>query len=309
MAANLHSVLADLASEQKRLPGSGLKALSNLAAPEAEHVQQTWARLSVQRRRELIARLADLAEDDVELNFDPIFAFCLDDADSVVRRRSIDALWESEDRRLIAPLIQHLVHDLDESVRAAAAQGLGRFVLLGATSDRLRPADLERIQTALLGVIADRVQPAEIRRRAIEAISAGQHPKIPGIIEEAYHSDDPRMRVSALHAMGRTFDQRWLPVLLEELRSDNPEFRYEAAEACGELEAQSAVPNLVTLIDDPDPEVQTSAILALGQIGGSVARPVLQRLLHHAEERIRETAEEALDAMTFEDNPLGFELN
>ena len=309
MASKLDIVLADLASEQKALPGSGLKALSNLATSETASVQQAWTRLSVQRRREVIARLADLAEDNVELNFDPIFAFCLEDSDSVVRRRSIDALWESEDRRLIAPLIEHLLHDVDDTVRASEAQALGRFVLLGATTDRLRAADLEKVETALLGIIADRIQPVEVRRRAVESISPGEHPKIPGIIEEAYHSDDLRMRVSALHAMGRTYDQRWLPVLLDELRSDDAEMRYEAAAACGELEVQSAVPNLVPLIDDPDPEVQTTAILALGQIGGSVARQVLRQLLHHGEERIRDTAEEALDVIAFEDNPLGFELN
>lgn len=308
MATKLNDVLQQLADEGRAVPGAGLKTLSNLSREDTASLAAAWPALSETRRRETVARLADLAEDNIELNFDTIFAFCLADRDPVVRRRAVQALWETEDRRLIAPLVDRLTEDDDELVRVAAAQALGRYVLLGA-EDRLQPADQQRVEQALLDVIAERSTSIDVRRRAIESLSVSPHSKVPGIIEEAYHSSDLVMRTSAVHAMGRTCDPRWLPVVLEELKSEHPEMRYEAAAACGEMEAEEAVPDLLPLIEDEDTEVQTSAILALGQIGGPVARQVLQRLLQHGNPTIQSAAEEALDLIAFEDSPLGLNFD
>lgn len=308
MADELRTVLSALADAGRPVPGVGLKALANLSTGETATVQSTWRSLSPERRREAIGRLADLAEDNIDLNFDTVFVFCLEDPDPAVRRRAVDALWENEDRRLIVPLVRLLREDDDEAVRASAALALGRFVLLGV-EDRLHRQDFDQVEAALLDAIADPGETLEVRRRSVEAIGASEHTKVPGIIEEAYHSAEPAMRISSLHAMGRSFDQRWLPVLIDELESEDAAIRYEAAAAIGELEAPSAVPKLIPLVDDPDVEVQASAILALGQIGGAVARQVLQRLLHHADERVRIAAEEALELLALEDNPLGLDLN
>jgi HEAT repeat protein len=144
-----------------------------------------------------------------------------------------------------------------------------------------------------------------VRRRALEAAAVYSHdPRINEAIEEAYWSGEHALKVSALYAMGRSLDRRWLPLLLEELQSEDPAYRYEAATACGELGAEEAVDELISLTSDPDRAVQGAAIAALGRIGGTLATNVLRRLARSTDPVVRDAAEEALAEAVFASDPL-----
>jgi hypothetical protein len=93
-----------------------------------------WLGIVPARKLRIIDRLVDLAEDNIELSFDDIFRFCLDDRDDVVRARAVDGLWESEDPALIRPFVRLLMNDPSPSVQASAALALGKFALLGRSS-------------------------------------------------------------------------------------------------------------------------------------------------------------------------------
>jgi len=297
---NLEKYLDELRDLRKPLVISRLTNLSNLSQEELRLFKARWASIEVKRRREILGWLTELAEDNFELDFYDVFHICLHDEDAIVRVKAIEGLWECEDRGLIAPLIELMKSDSEESVRAAAATALGRFALLGELN-KLRPGDVERVGNALLGVIDNPGEQVEVRRRALEAIAPLSMPRVKEIISEAYHSGEPRFIVSALYAMGRNCDPIWLPTLLKELSSPDPARRFEAVRACGELEDESAVPYLIKLIDDIDTHVQLCAIEALGHIGGGEARRALHRCLDNPDERIRQAAEEVLGEMEFEE--------
>ncbi len=302
---SLEAYLEELADPRRPLVMSKLTNLSNLRPDELPLFRSVWASTAQERRRQVVQRLADLAEDNVELNFDEVFLNGLRDPDAEVRLACVRALWEYEGRGLIATLLELMRSDADARVRAEAALALGRYVVK-AEFDELRPSDARAIDEALRDVIADRGEVLEVRARALESLGACSQPWIVSIIQEAYNSPHRRLRLSAVHAMGRNCDPRWLPTLISELSSADGEMRFEAAGACGALAEEEAVPYLLPILEDDDPEVQEAAIEALGQIGGRRAKAALEKCLRGANPRVREACLAALAELDFEEDPLAF---
>jgi len=71
-----------------------LAELSELDRDEMETFKQAWSPLGPERRRHIISRLVELAEDNVELNFNEIFKLGLSDPDEEVRIKAIAGLWK-----------------------------------------------------------------------------------------------------------------------------------------------------------------------------------------------------------------------
>jgi len=305
MSSPLERYLAELNDLSKPLLTAKLVDLSDLFPEEAEVFLREWPGIDAERRRQIAGRLADLAEDNLELDFDVVFRACLDDADGEVRAQAAGGLWGSEERSLIEPLIRLLIEDEEHAVRAAAADALGQFALLAELGD-LPEGDAHRVEEALIRAFEKGDEQLYVRCRVLEAIGPLSKPHIEEMIRQAYRSDLLELQVSALYAMGRNCNPGWLPVILKELRSHNPQLRFEAVRACAELEAGEAVPHLLELTRDSDPEVQLSAIGALGQIGSSEAKEGLQECLENPEDKIREAAQEALEDIKFWEDPLGF---
>jgi HEAT repeat protein len=270
-----------------------------LTRAEVQLFQEVWSLIDAGRRRWIIQSLVDIAEASFEVNFDPIFRFCLNDEDEVMRSRAIEGLWEDEDLTLAGLLVRLLRDDPSESVRAAAATSLGRFVLLGEL-EKIEAAPAMMVEDALLGTIYDPHETLEVRRRAVESIAYSGQAQMRDVIEMAYCDDEEKMRISAVFAMGRSADPLWCDMVIAELDNPDSEMRYEAARACGELEALAALSDLIDRIEaDPDPEVQEMAIWALGRIGGKEARRVLEACCENKDEALRQVAEEALDELDF----------
>ena len=302
VSPQVEKAIASLDSKSQPLAVSGLVYLSDLKPTEMELFKRTWAAIKPLRRRQIINWLAEMAEDNVELNFDRLFRYCLKDGDSQVRSRAIDGLWENEEASLINPLLDLLEEDSSASIQASAATALGRFALL-AELDELRSSHAARVGNALLAAVSDDSKAPEVRGRALEAAAPLSRPEVTSAISTAYGR--PGFKASAIHAMGKNCSRRWLPVLLEELASTDAEVRYEAA-ACGELGDAEAVPQLTRLTGDPDVEVQIAAIQALGRIGGREAKKHLKRCLAHPGQAVHEAAELALDEAEAAESPLLF---
>jgi len=302
MSSPLELYLAELRDLDKPMAVSKLANLSDLSPEEADVFSREWPGIDVARRRQTVGQLVELAEDNFELDFDDVFRSCLTDADGEVRVKAIEGLWACEERSLIDQLVSLLLEDIEHSVRAAAADGLGRFAML-AELGKLPESDAEKVEEALLSVFNNENEQLNVRRRVLEAISPLSKPQVEEMIRHAYRSDSTEFQVSAVYAMGRNCNPGWLPVLLKELRSPNPQLRFEAVRACAELETEEAVPHLIELTRDGDAEVQISAIEALGQIGGSEAREGLQRCLDSSEEPIRQASQDALEEMGFWEDP------
>jgi len=300
-------VIAELGKREEPLLNSRLTELSNLNAAEIKSFKKTWALIESERRRQIVHRLVELADDNVELNFNNIFRYCLKDRDDEVRTTVIEGLWENEEASLINPLISLLDLDNSETVQAAAATALGKFAIM-AEENKLHPDQTTRIQEALLAAINDKKRPAEARRRALESAAPLSIPQVQTAIQEAYQSPDFKQKVSAVYAMGKSCDHSWLQVLLKELSNPDAEMRYEAAGACGEFEEEATVPGLIKLIGDFDTDVQIAAIQALGKIGNTQARESLKQSLENEKELIRQTAEKVLNELETREDPLSFRL-
>jgi len=306
MSLPIEETIADLANSDKPLSSSGLSGLSNLNPEEARLVEQAWPAIETGWRRQIIYRLVELADDNVELNFDSIFKNCLKDQDAEVRSKAIEGLWESEEASLIDPLINLLKQDSSEKVQATAATALGKFAML-AELKKLRSGYTSKMCQALLTVFNDKSKPIEVRCRALEAAAPLNLPQVKKAIIEAYQHHDSKLRTSAIYAMGKNCNRSWLPVLIKELSNTNAEIRHEAAGACGEL-GEEAVPYLIELINDLDAEVQVAAIQSLGKIGGAEAKACLEQCLDNPSEVICEAAERALDKLVAGEDPFSFRV-
>jgi len=305
MSLPIEETIAHLGNSANPLRSSRLIELSNLNSEELGLFEQAWAAIEPKRRRQIVYRLVELAEDNFELDFNDIFRSCLKDQDAEVRCKAIEGLWENEESSLINPLVNLLEHDSSEKVQAAAATALGKFAML-AEHEKLRSYHKSKICQELLAVIDDESKPIEVRRHALEAASPLSLPQVNRAIMEAYQSCIPKFKVSAIYAMGRNCDPSWLPMLLSELASADAGIRYEAVVACGELGEEEAVPHLIELINDPDTDVWQVAIQALGEIGGSEAKSCLEECLNSPSGLIRQAAEQALCALETGEGPLSF---
>ncbi|MCS6909952.1 MAG: HEAT repeat domain-containing protein [Anaerolineales bacterium] len=300
-------VLEQLRDDTHTLPARALYQFSDLSKQDLVALEATWPHVSVERRRSVIHDLGEIAEANFEVRFDQVFRMALEDEDAEVRAAAIMNLWEEEAPDLIAPFLDLMQKDPGVKVRAAAASALGRFVYLGEIEE-IPEKQLRRIEDALLATITGN-DDLEVRRRALEALSFSSRPEVPALIEEAYHSPEQKLRVSAVFAMGRSADPRWGERVIAEMENDDAEIRFEAVRAAGELELREAVPALRRRLGDPDVQIHEAAIWSLGQVGGPDARAALLSLLDETEdEEEREYIEEALENLAFQDDTLDLPL-
>lgn len=267
--------------------------LSHLDEVGIERLKPIWAALELEYRRKLMHELVEASETNFELNYSAFGNFALDDADAEVRTTAIELLWEDESLLLMRRLMRIVVDDESTQVRAAAASGLGRFILLGELGD-MPEAQTIPAQDVVIEVLNNQAEDIDVRRRALEAISNCSHEIVPDAIRDAYDSPDRRMQISSVFAMGRSFDERWTDIVLQELQSEDDEMRYEAARAAGELELEQAVQDLTRLALDDDREIQEVAIWSLGEIASREATRTLDRL---ATEAKRNNDDELLEAI------------
>ena len=282
-----------------------LAQLSGLTDSDISSMGRLWASVPVERRRTLIERLVTMAENNIDLDFTSIFKHSLNDEDPMVRALGVNGLWESNDRKLVRPLIALLQEDSHNDVRASAAVALGKFGTL-AQDGKLLSRDGERIKEMLLNLLEEPDEDPDVWRRVLEAAAVFNTPRVRELIDNAHGSEELKLRISAIFAMGKTADATWLPTLIKAIGDDDPAIRYESAVALGELAEEEAVPYLVPLIQDHDTQVQLASIKSMGAIGGQLATRTLQQCLNSNDDSIQEAAEVALSDLGVEDDPMGF---
>lgn len=276
-----------------------LKVLAGLGPESLRAFWEIWRNFPAERRLAIVSALDDLGEDNVDMDFRPVFRACLSDAEPDVRAAAIAGLWEDASERTMDRLIA-MLDDEAGSVRSTAAVALAPFAYRAEVGELTAPA-AQRVQAALMRVTIDPEQPMEVRRRAVEGLGyfAGSK-EAQAEIGRAYAHTEVTMRESAVLAMGRSMRPTWFPYIERELKSPSPALRYEAARAVGELgeEGRPMLQSLLPLIDDDDVEIAMAAIWALGQVGGPSAKRLLERLARSKDEARRQAAADALDELS-----------
>jgi HEAT repeat protein len=277
---------------------ASLFRLSDLTPKEVKAVTERWPQLPEDRRYAIMQHLADLTEENFQVYFEPLFAFCLQDAAASVRRAALEGLWDTDNTDLIPAILNLLANDLDVAVRAAAAGALGHFVLFTEWG-QFPESVMAPIVAGLIAQLENPDTPLPVRRAALEAVSSAANERIPAFIESAYNDDDEQMQAAAIYAMGNQADPRWLKDVRLELASHSALLREEAVRAAGNIGSSDLVDEIIDLLHhDDDIAVKLAAVNALGQIGSDVAREALAEVLEDAEaEDLHEAIEEALEEM------------
>jgi len=271
--------------------------LSDMAPEEMDAFCRFWPQQDGERRRVIIRHLTDLSEENYQVDFSPVFAFCLQDEWPDVRLAALDGLDETENPTYIPPIIARMTDDEDEEVRSLAAATLGHFLLL-AEWKQLPAQAVQPAVEALLAQYQAAGTPAAVKRAVLESLGSTTDDRIPALIRDAYQSGRERLQVSAIFAMGRSTDSQWLSIIRQELTNPLVRMRLEAVQAAGGLGDEALVPVLIDLLSDEELEIQLAAVAALGQIGGDLAYDYLTELADDPEvEELHEAIQEALEEM------------
>jgi HEAT repeat protein len=283
--------------------------LSDLETSQLAELQPVWETLDTDYRARLLEELVDTSETNSELDYVTLAFFGIEDSDAAVRAAAVELLWVDESLQGLRALLKLAFEDDSALVRARAASGLGKYILLGELDDLPETQTSAAVDTCL-ALFRDDDEDIEVRRRALESLGNSSRDGVAETIEEAYNSHEPHFKIGAVFAMGRSYDEMWAPIVLHELNSPDPELRYEAARAAGEIGIEDAVPKLSRMTHEPDRDIREVAIWALGEIGGKEAARVLQQLLddpaYAIDEALIETLEDALVSATMPGDDLLF---
>jgi HEAT repeat protein len=298
------SDLADLADTTKRLSSTQLTSLSDLEPEDAAELASAWDEIETNRRFNIVTELAELAQDNVELNFDAVYKVALGDEEAAVRGAALRGLFEYEGRDLIPVLADVLRQDPDAGVRRESAVALGRYAL-AAELEQLPQSDGAAVREVLIESAEDLEEDERVRARAIEALGAMSGEETENLIESVYDEDSLWLKVGAVDAMGRSCNPSWLPLVMREMESRAPEMRHAAAYAAGEIGEEEAVQQLKRMaVEEPDKDVQLVAVRAIGEIGGDQAKVALKAILYEGDDSLQEAVEEAMSEIAFNDDPL-----
>jgi HEAT repeat protein len=284
--------------------------LSGLSTTDIKRLEPVWETIDAEKRRALLLELAEASELNFEFEYRELGFFALNDGDANIREAAIDLLWEDESLELMERLTEIAQWDESTSVRAAATSALGRFILLGEYEE-IQEQQAVRVQDVVIGILTNEDEEVDVRRRALEAISNCGHQIVHEAIRDAYSGSEQKMRVSAIFAMGRTYDSDWKDIVLRELSSEDPEIRYEAARSAGELEIKASVPYLGKIAREDEREIQEVAVWSLGEIGGREALRILSTLAEDTDEvedeNFLESIEDAIGNASLVGDELSFD--
>ncbi|MEK2602041.1 HEAT repeat domain-containing protein [Burkholderia arboris] len=260
-------------------------------------------------RRVALLELADLDAPELVPSF---VAALRDDPSADVRSeaaRVLDA-WEQPD---VVDALCHALLDLDDRVRATAAQSLSELkdaasgAVLCRWADRPEPFVRGAVLRGLRELRApDAFAPA---LRALDASTAAVRAEavvvlgwlkdaraLPPLARVATTDANADVRRAAVGAIGfaPAGDAAVAAALLAALRDAEWQVREEAAATLGKLRIAAARDPLVAALDDDYWQVRLRAARALGQLRDAAAAPAVAALLSHTISNLRKEAALAL---------------
>ena len=123
----LEKFIVDLKDESRPLKHAALVRLSSLTGEEFSDFRTEWISFTETRRFQIMEKLVDLVEDNIEVDCSILFRMGLADTSDSVREYAVKGLWETDDRVIIRPLINMIKKDPSSKVRIATATLLLKF--------------------------------------------------------------------------------------------------------------------------------------------------------------------------------------
>jgi hypothetical protein len=128
-----------------------LSGFSDLSSSDLETVSAGWDVIAPELRASVVREAADIASDNVFLEFSRFFLQVSHDVDPAVRQLAVQALGNPLGDGVEPRLIEVLEHDPVEDVRVAAATSLGPWAELAEMGDS-DPELRDAIAAALFGI-------------------------------------------------------------------------------------------------------------------------------------------------------------
>lgn len=273
---------------------------SGLQGDALDRFENLWRELDAEQRVSLLAHLGEAAEENLVLDFSPVYALAFSDPAPLVRESALRYAAEEAKPNLLDVYLHAAVADPDPDVRLTALEKLGAFTLLAQTEDW--PAVLQdQLERTLVRTLHLPDADLAARRAALLSLAYLTTAQSAREIQKAYLQPD--LRDAAVLAMGRNCQDMWITDLVAELGAESPLLRMAAAQACAEMEDQRLVPHLIRQLEDPDGDVKVAAVKALGAIGGRDAKGTLSELLTSRSPALRNAALEAMDALLANADP------
>lgn len=284
--------------------GGDVATLADLDRPGVAAFRAAFAGLPARTRGAIARRVAASADERFDLQYRRVFEVFLGDRDDTVRQFGVVGLADEDQGELAAELVRLLESDGSTDVRSSAASALAGAAELAAAGDDVG-IDADELQDVLATIALDEDESDQLRRAVLEtwAVFGSRGATafsvdVAEAIAERYNAGETNGQASALRAMGRTLDPRWLAFVERDLASDEAELRLAAAIAAGQLADTGLIEPLALLATDDDDEVRAATVASLGQIGGQGAIRVLRALAADPERDDHDAIEEATSEAT-----------
>jgi len=284
------------------IPRETIEAVSGLDGEAFARFRELWGRLSSEDREALLDAMGEAAEENLVLDFSPIYRLALTDGDNAVRELGLRLASEEANPALLDAYLQAAIADPDPDVRKAAVEELSAFTLTAQVDDW--PSDVQgKMERALVGILHLPGADTEMRKAALLSLSYLATPQTVVEIRQAHLQPD--LRDAAIEAMGRNCQDVWIPDIQTEMQDPDTHRRITAIQAAAELEYPELVPDLVQRLRDDDDDVRLAAIEALGVVGGDDAKNALSELLESRNRALRDAARDAIQQLTENEDPFG----
>jgi HEAT repeat protein len=243
----------------------------------------------------------------------------LADEAAEVRSEAASAVWEhAHQPELVEKALDLSTKDPAPEVRIKATTALGRVIyegdIAGADEAGYRPDPLlgeppaeqfRRVKDHLFAITADEKRSLDERRFALEGLGfLGHDAKVRELVESFWKKGEPKARLSAVFAMGRSGDARWAASIQEAMGSDDDELRLQAVWAAGEAEVQAAGDALARLAREAKKrEERLAATESLARLGGEKSAKVLLELAENDRDpEVRDAAAQGLEEIALLDS-------
>jgi len=273
----------NLLNESEPFPLPFLQLFSDINQQDLDKVKKIWPKVSQQRKVTLLNDLENLMQIDTLISCDDFGFFALDDEDPIVKSQAIALLWECTDLNLASRYMKILQEDKDPELSAAAASGLGRFVLLGELDEIPKEHFKKVMQTLIEKYLTS--QSNSLKQSILESLGYVSNAQINGFITEAINKPEKEWVLSALFAISRSANEYWGKIVLEKLNDLDPDIQLEAVKAAGELEISDSKEIIMEILENtlPEEELHLQSIWSLSMIGGNDVQKLFDNLLESSD--------------------------
>jgi HEAT repeat protein len=232
----------------------------------------------------------------------------LDGVASTERESAIQSLGQMNHPMAVEALVEALRHPTRQVRLQAAVQLIGFYdaravpVLLESQlwkGEEVEPRRIAMIGESAVPCLVEALQSDDRRVRLCAVSALGAFHSSAAVLALAARLDDPDLefRGKAIWALRETGSSEAVPALRQVLPGSEGRVRSLLVDSLGKCGGKSVVPDLIQLARDPDREVRHAAVCSLEEIGDAASVPTLIEALADSYDQVGAAAAKGLQAI------------